>query len=192
MIYPLNSYIIEIALLKKILIILTQFTNKNIEFIFTKKNIYIYAHNEESYIWIIIDDLYGKINFTKTINFKKTTYIQLSIPDIKIILRDFLDSRQGYGKFIKIGSLEDRFIIRDVENIFKSKNKDMKIYNPPLVNNYKILDPRYGDKIKYYKILDNIAPYILSEFNYDVMMYNNASEISIISQEFTILINSIY
>ena len=184
---PKNSYFIEIALLKEVFTILTQYTNENIEFIFTKKNIYIYTKNEYSFMWLIIDDLFGDINFIETINFKNRTYIQLSIIDIKKILKELLDDRQGFGKFIKIGSTINSFIIKNENHIYKNKNENLKIYTPPLVNNYKIEDARYGSENNFFKIVDNISPEIISELGYNPVMYNE-SEYSIVSQKFTLLI----
>ena len=186
MIIPLNSYLIEIALLKKIFIILTQFTSDNVEIVFTENNLYFYALNESTFIWIIVDDLYGKINFLQKINFKEKTYIQLSIVSIKKILRDLLDARQGYDKFIKIGSNNNELMIKGIDTYFVSEKKILKIYNPPKVNNYNIEDPIYGNKHKYVQIVDKIMPSLLNEFYYDTMMYNE-QELSIVSQKFTIL-----
>jgi len=183
---PDNSYFIEIALIKKIFIILTQYTNNNIELIFTEKNIYIYTYNEYSYLWIIIDDLFGDINFLKKINFKKRTFIQLSNIDLMIILRDLLDSRRGHKKFIKIGSTDDYFIINDKQNKYENKYENMKIFMPPILTNYNIEDARYGNKENYYKIIDNLLPDIISELGYNPIMYNN-TEISIVSHKFTLL-----
>jgi len=184
---PINSYYIEIALIKEVFSILISYTNQNIEFIFKKRIIYIYTYNKYSSMWLIIDDRYGYINYLRQVNFIDNTYIQLSIIDIKNIMKIFFDHRVGKNKFIKIGSTYDSFIISHHSHKYENKHDNNSIIMPPSLHSYQIEDPIYGNLENYRNIIDRIAPCLLSKITYNTILYNK-NELSISSGKLTVLI----